>query len=267
MVELGTFIMSLIGVGLSVLVYELEFNEVNYTAMGLMLWSSFIASLLLVAMTMFRYVLRLEFKKKRNTIPEKASLWSTGEWRFMIAECLIVFIHPSPFFLGIRFYTYTLYDNVEIYYHINDILGMIQFVRVFVIFRVILLNTYWYSNRSQRLCEMYDCESGYMFTLKCLMRESPAKLVFVGLFLSIPIFAYWIRCSERPIVRTLPSPQMWSFDSYLNAMWYIIITIATVGYGDYFAKTLIGRIFIFFCCIWGSFIISLMVVAMTISCR
>ena len=46
-------------------------------------------------------------------------------------------------------------------------------------------------------------------------------------------------------------------------MWNIIITISTVGYGDYYARTTLGRIVIFFVCIFGVFVVSLMVVTLT----
>jgi hypothetical protein len=39
--------------------------------------------------------------------------------------------------------------------------------------------------------------------------------------------------------------------------------MTTVGYGDYFPKTILGRCTIFVTSIWGVFIVSLMVVALT----
>lgn len=45
-------------------------------------------------------------------------------------------------------------------------------------------------------------------------------------------------------------------------MWNIIVTMTTVGYGDYFAKTHLGRFIIFFVCIWGVFIVSMMVITL-----
>ena len=46
-------------------------------------------------------------------------------------------------------------------------------------------------------------------------------------------------------------------------MWNIIITISTVGYGDLYARTVPGKIIIFFVCIFGVFVVSLMVVTLT----
>lgn len=40
------------------------------------------------------------------------------------------------------------------------------------------------------------------------------------------------------------------------------MTMTTVGYGDYYAQTHLGRFVIFFVCIWGVLIVSLMVLTM-----
>jgi hypothetical protein len=41
------------------------------------------------------------------------------------------------------------------------------------------------------------------------------------------------------------------------------MTITTVGYGDYFPHTSIGRIIILIVAIWGTFIVSMMVVVVS----
>jgi voltage-gated potassium channel len=51
--------------------------------------------------------------------------------------------------------------------------------------------------------------------------------------------------------------------TYSNALWLILMTITTVGYGDYFPQTPLGRFIIFFVAIWGTFIVSIMVVVVS----
>ena len=62
------------------------------------------------------------------------------------------------------------------------------------------------------------------------------------------------------------------FGYYWNCIWCIIITMTTVGYGnifyvkftgDYFPASLPGRVIMFITSIWGVFIVSMMVVALT----
>jgi hypothetical protein len=46
-------------------------------------------------------------------------------------------------------------------------------------------------------------------------------------------------------------------------MWLIIVTLTTVGFGDYFLKTVMGRIVGFIACFWGTFVVSYFVVTVT----
>lgn len=50
---------------------------------------------------------------------------------------------------------------------------------------------------------------------------------------------------------------------YYNAFWAIIVTMTTVGYGDYFPRTIPGRFIIFLVCIIGIFVVSSIVVTIT----
>lgn len=46
-------------------------------------------------------------------------------------------------------------------------------------------------------------------------------------------------------------------------MWNIIVTLATVGYGDFFQKSFMGRIVGMIMCFWGTFFVSYFVVTVT----
>ena len=53
------------------------------------------------------------------------------------------------------------------------------------------------------------------------------------------------------------------FKNITTAMWNVIITLTTVGYGDYYPKTNCGRIIGIITAFWGVFFVSLFVVALT----
>lgn len=47
-----------------------------------------------------------------------------------------------------------------------------------------------------------------------------------------------------------------------NSMWVVILTMTTVGYGDFYPRTIAGRIVAFLVCVWGVYIVSLTVYAL-----
>lgn len=49
------------------------------------------------------------------------------------------------------------------------------------------------------------------------------------------------------------------FDSYITAIWCVIITMTTVGYGDVYAVSPFGRMISIINALWGAFVISLLV--------
>ena len=45
--------------------------------------------------------------------------------------------------------------------------------------------------------------------------------------------------------------------------WMTVVTMTTMGYGDFCPYTILGRVIAVLCGIWGAFIVSVMVVVLT----
>jgi len=50
-----------------------------------------------------------------------------------------------------------------------------------------------------------------------------------------------------------------TFHTWFNALYWVMTTMATVGYGDYFAKTVVGKVFTMFLYIFGIGLLSLVI--------
>lgn len=79
-------------------------------------------------------------------------------------------------------------------------------------------------------------------------------------FSTILFFAYIVRVIEMPYYRTVGDPV---FDSFFNAVWFTVITITTIGYGDIAPVTAFGRFITIILALWGSLLLALLVVTVS----
>jgi voltage-gated potassium channel Kch len=98
-------------------------------------------------------------------------------------------------------------------------------------------------------------------------------LILIVFISSILIFALSLRIAERDVPSVLSALNAAGQGSYAtkdndissfdNAIWLTIITMTTVGYGDFYPRTIFGRVIDVILVVWGTFIVSLMVVVLT----
>eukprot|EP01017_Pseudomicrothorax_dubius_P048779 TRINITY_DN8950_c0_g1_i4.p1 TRINITY_DN8950_c0_g1~~TRINITY_DN8950_c0_g1_i4.p1 ORF type:complete len:474 (+),score=51.89 TRINITY_DN8950_c0_g1_i4:80-1501(+) len=259
MIEVAALVFTALTLGVSVLEYEIEFNNVNDSLQYKMLWIISICTLILVAITVMRYRALLEYQKSRNLIDHREGLYSTGLYKTMMKEILLTIPHPNPFLMGITFKMKTAYKDIEAEHTVNEVLNILQLGRVVIIFRVLLIFSHFFSSSSHRVCSMYGVEPSYFFVIKSMMRSKPFQLVACAFGISIVIFGYAMRICERAVSHTDPT---YGLANFQNTLWNVIVTMTTVGYGDYSPVTNFGRLVAFLICMWGVFIVSLMVVTL-----
>jgi potassium intermediate/small conductance calcium-activated channel subfamily N protein 2 len=263
LIELGILVLSLVGVILSVYAYDLEYDELEATqyTCTVVLWLVTITSILQAIVIVFRYAQKNKFLKARNTISLKEGIFLEADTVPIITEVLITLAAPMPWFQNWQIPYFDQPDNTWIYYHINDVLCIFMLLRLYIVLRVVVGETMYYSPSAQRLCDMYGADKGYWFSIKCLMKNNPFLLIVICMGITIAVFGYALRICERPICRGGNCAMDYSY--YSNSMWNVIVTMTTVGYGDFYPKTVAGRIITFILCIWGVFLVSMMVVTLT----
>lgn len=80
-------------------------------------------------------------------------------------------------------------------------------------------------------------------------------------FASICIFvdAYLLRIWERPYYELVMDPPMLEFHDMGSAIWYVIVSMTSVGFGNIVASTHVGRALAVFTILNGAFLIALLV--------
>ncbi|CAG9314227.1 unnamed protein product [Blepharisma stoltei] len=238
----------------------LNYNVDKEVGMPILYTLSTLSAFLLVFAIIYRSYSDLEWRKERFLYSRYDNLWSAGYVPILFIECLFNFFHPV-WFLDEYTYEYDCkFTGQTINYSWNATLSVIQVGRVYHLFRLWVTWSHYTSPRAQRVCKMNGTYGNTEFFIKGIMKNSPWQFVSSILLIGIMMFSYSIRVFEHP---TEGLNENQNFGDFNNAMWNVVITILTIGYGDTFPVTLPGRILEFFNAFYGILSTSLMIVTLT----
>ena len=264
--EMSCALLALFGFGCFGVSTDLQYTSSLYhshqfpCAVSLLLGT--FSTLILAATIIWRCMLEFHWEQARCLYSVHDNFLNTGKWTQICLELAIILPHPMLWLEGLTAnHEVTVstsgitLPSHSISYTINALLTVWSQLRLYYVLRLLFVETIYSSARAQRICRMNGGSAGQSFALRCLMKDSPYALVLSFLGAGVFCGAYAIRIFERPMS---PSTGM-DFSSYANCIWYCLITILTVGYGDYYAVTLPGRIIAFLVCLWGIVLVSVMI--------
>ena len=168
---------------------------------------------------------------KKHTFVNKSFLS-----RKFLLDVLLMSAIPLPY---VDYY-FTFYDSDSDYkpvaytYLLSDFLLAIMLLRFAFIIRALMKFNIFNRPFAMRIFKSYGHEASPDFTVKALLQMRPERTcIFLFVFTSC-VFAYWIRIFEIPFQREVGSP---NFNSYHKALWFTVVTVFTIGYGDYYPNT------------------------------
>ncbi|OMJ83124.1 hypothetical protein SteCoe_16045 [Stentor coeruleus] len=213
----------------------------------------------LLILIFYRYTLILKLEKTKRNLDYLDTLISSKLYIPLLCELIFCAIHVPP---RVNYGFEVQQYEGKMVYTINMLIGLIMLGRVYLMWRFFIQSSSWNSYKSDTICKSCNCEGGVNFAVKAELKERPYTIVASTMVISILVFGIALRNVERPFQNVTPTHD-WNY--MWNGMWCIIITMATVGYGDFYATTHFGRVISVIACFWGTFLISLMVLSLTIS--
>eukprot|EP01016_Furgasonia_blochmanni_P046020 TRINITY_DN6565_c0_g4_i1.p1 TRINITY_DN6565_c0_g4~~TRINITY_DN6565_c0_g4_i1.p1 ORF type:complete len:951 (+),score=116.47 TRINITY_DN6565_c0_g4_i1:3-2855(+) len=148
-------------------------------------------------------------------------------------------------------------------YTTDMVAGLLMLPRIYLLWRLFAKYSFFNSDQAIMVCRKALCGGGTTFALKAELKTRPYLIVSCLLVICVSIYGFAIRNCERTY--THASGQDWEY--IWNGMWCIMMIMTTAGYGDYFPKTHLGRCLAVLASFSGAFLLSVMIVALTISCQ
>uniref|UniRef100_A0A7S1TRS2 Potassium channel domain-containing protein n=1 Tax=Phaeomonas parva TaxID=124430 RepID=A0A7S1TRS2_9STRA len=273
---------SIIGFVLSVVECEVLYankNEPNHDVQALKAGVS--ATTLILILCIYAVHMRAatwRFREKKRNRPGFINTWDGATVFHMICDIAIAAVH-TPYGLHRTWKTYlTLYsvagDPIEIYphYSLESLTAPLMTLRLLFCLPV-LHQVVGSHGVSSKLLEKVTATKldHWSFTMKVMLKQHPFKFVACVMCFFIVQSAYCIRIFERAICIEPPieiedlcgQKSIFSYESFGNTFWNVLITMSTVGFGDMFPRTAGGRLFAIYACIMGVVMIALFVSVIT----
>lgn len=179
----------------------------------------------------------------------------------LLFDVIILTLQPFPYLdfeITLSEYNNSGDEVIAPIYLLSDFLLLLMFLRLYIVIRNIFNHSQFSDPYAKLHCERYGFTANTRFVFKCYLLRYPGYTVLSTLFSSILVLSYMMRIAERPTSRTMGSM---NYDPFLNNIYMTIVTITTVGYGDYYPVSFLAKIIAIITAFWGGFIISLLIVS------
>lgn len=171
---------------------------------------------------------------------------------FTISKLLNIALHLIQPYPSVQFNWDMNILSREVTYNINIIFFLICMLRLKTLYTAIKYWYYYSSDKSKRILSFYGGKNIDIFVYKVIIKLN--SFLALGIILSLTIY---ISALIFKVLENLDSNEKYEFGNFYNCLWFIFSTTSGIGYGDFFPKTLVGKIVIVLCCLIGAFLLSL----------
>ena len=203
-----------------------------------------------------KYKIQIYLYKLDKKFSEYDGLFSTGNWKKLLFECIICLICIPPYVNKIICVSQL---SIRYIYSLNSLMLPFTFFKLYNIGRMYLMLSKFNSKISKTICQTHKIASGFFFTIKSEIILSPIKIGIACVFIVVIIFSFLVRNSENlgfDIKKGIVGNKgLNDLQNLMNNIWMIVITITGVSYGDKYPRTNLGRIIVFIVCLIGMLLI------------
>jgi len=266
--KVATLVIGFFGMALSISAAEMHVDE-GYSASpavyGLKAISSAFTCLLLVLLVLL-YRAQLVAGKLHGELDSADTLYSTGMLNSLLLEMCLCALHCP---VGLDSTVTFTNLGLTIRYTLDEVFGVLVLVRCYLLVRVFDDAAGFVTAQARVVAKWNRVNFGIGFTFRSMMERFPLRFVSLLMFVTTLSLAHALRVCERPVCRDWSNvvarcgPYEDSYEHYTTALWNIVITMTTVGYGDIYPISHGGRMVATIACFAGVALVALLVTAIT----
>lgn len=248
---------------------KVVFNEEDGMRTGIKIARSLnvLFTIIILILLFIHYKYFVNFQKMKMNLKPEDTLFSSGYLKYMIVEMLLNLPCTPPWptepYIEVA-QRNPLLPKPKVF--LDNIITIILLIfRSYHIVKVIAFHSSYNTYENEKICLECNTPLNYLFLIKSEFKKRPIILVGIILVVSIFVFGYSVRSVEMFFMFNGDESKTQDWRYYWNGMWCVIITMSTVGFGDFYPISLLGRAIIVIASLWGTFLISLMVAALTLS--
>jgi potassium intermediate/small conductance calcium-activated channel subfamily N protein 2 len=205
-----------------------------------------------------RYTHYFYLYKAAKYISSIDNFFQSGLISNVLIEFFLAIIHPNILLKDKYVKTSKKWNLLAVKYQINDFLLAIMLFRSYYFLKFYILCTNYYGARADRICKMMGKQTNYIFSFKCILISKTIQTLIFITVLTCLMFSYMLKVIEGPVyLLGRAEYHENSYMQYLNCFWNVLVTMTTVGYGDYYPKSVLGRFVVFLVSIIGNIIVAL----------
>ena len=140
----------------------------------------------------------------------------------------------------------------------------LMFIRLIFVIQWMLNRSSYKTQFVRKICEEHNFQPSNWFIFKKTLLENQVNMTILVFMLSVIVLTFILMVFE---VENLMTADDLSYlnSPFIGSMYFVMVTLTTIGYGDFSPKSFEGRLVIMIAAVWGTIILALFVsVASTI---
>jgi hypothetical protein len=176
------------------------------------------------------YAAECDVLKIKNIVPPKATLLSSPLRNQLVLELLVFAVHPFPGLEAID----PQWPNLVV------ASSLLMFPRFFLLFRMLQFRDAFNSSNGWFIGALTNVDFTAAFFLKATLRNRPRRWLLASFALLLATTSYSLFVVER-FVCAFRADSCCRPITFTDALWTLVVTMLTIGYGDVVPHTSPGR--------------------------